>query len=296
MESTLIIALLAGIGGMLGWGFADFFAKKTIDAIGDIPSLVWAHLSGTLILAIIVGYRLFSHKTVTLPASSSDWLSLLFFGVLQALVYFLVYRGFGKGKLAILNPVFSSYAGIAALISIVFIGEAVNLKIISSLAIIFAGVMLLSLHGESLKLKKIRIANQPGLNEIAVATVLAAIWTFAWGYFISGKDWVTYAFIMYLFMTAAMLAVAFWQKVDLKIKNSSIWKFFLFIGLGETVAYLSISYGFSVTNHVSIIALLSGAFSLPVIILSHFFLKEKVTRLQTAGALTIIAGVAVLSL
>ena len=29
-------------GGMFGWGLADFFAKKTIDKIGDIQTLAWA--------------------------------------------------------------------------------------------------------------------------------------------------------------------------------------------------------------------------------------------------------------
>ena len=38
MQSDLVIAVLAGFGGMLGWGFADFFAKKTIDEIGDVAS------------------------------------------------------------------------------------------------------------------------------------------------------------------------------------------------------------------------------------------------------------------
>jgi hypothetical protein len=54
MSNSLTAALVAGLGGMLGWGFADFFAKKTIDKIGDLPSLVWAHLFGTGFFVIIV--------------------------------------------------------------------------------------------------------------------------------------------------------------------------------------------------------------------------------------------------
>lgn len=297
MQPDLLIAVLAGLGGMLGWGFADFFAKKTIDAVGDLVSLVYAHISGTTILGLVILYQIFiANQSVSLPASTLDWVGLLFFGILQAIVYFLIYKGFGKGTLALLNPIFSSYAGIAALLSIVILGEVVNIKLLSSLAIIFIGVILLSLHGDSLRAKKVRLNKIPGLSEIGAATILAAVWTFGWGHFVGGKDWLSYAFFMYLFMTGTMWVMAFQQKVTFAIKNSSIWKFFLFIGLGETIAYLSISYGFSVTTHISVIALLSGAFSLPVIILSYLFLKEKVTALQTAGALVIIAGVALLSL
>ena len=44
MQPELVLAGLAGLGGMMGWGLADFFAKKTIDEIGDVVSLVWAHV------------------------------------------------------------------------------------------------------------------------------------------------------------------------------------------------------------------------------------------------------------
>ena len=43
---------------MFGWGVADFFAKKSIDEIGDIESLVWAHVAGALILLALAGYSL----------------------------------------------------------------------------------------------------------------------------------------------------------------------------------------------------------------------------------------------
>ena len=56
MDHALLIAILAGLGGMIGWGFADFFAKKTIDRIGDIPSLVWAHVFGTSIFILIAAF------------------------------------------------------------------------------------------------------------------------------------------------------------------------------------------------------------------------------------------------
>src|SRR4051812_19318727 len=103
-DTALAIAVLAGLGGMIGWGLADFFAKKTIDTIGDVTSLVWAHICGTALFAVIVAYQLLAGHPVVLPQAPSEWVGLLFFGVLQGLVYLLVYRGFGKGQVAVLNP------------------------------------------------------------------------------------------------------------------------------------------------------------------------------------------------
>ena len=48
MPNELLIALVAGFGGMFGWGLADFFAKKTIDELGDVMTLAWAGGFGTI--------------------------------------------------------------------------------------------------------------------------------------------------------------------------------------------------------------------------------------------------------
>lgn len=39
MQKELFIAIIAGLGAMLGWGISDFFAKKSVDKIGPLVSL-----------------------------------------------------------------------------------------------------------------------------------------------------------------------------------------------------------------------------------------------------------------
>ena len=98
MHQDIIIASLAGLGGMFGWGLADFFAKKTIDEIGDTASLAWGHIFGTLSLLLMVLYRWgISEQGISLPPDIKTWSLLAVFGIVQAAVYLFVYRGFGKG-------------------------------------------------------------------------------------------------------------------------------------------------------------------------------------------------------
>jgi drug/metabolite transporter (DMT)-like permease len=294
--SDLAIAILAGLGGMLGWGFADFFAKKTIDQLGDVVTLVWGHIFGTILICLIALYELVSNvHPLELPQSGITWLGLLFFGVLQAAVYLFVYRGFSKGQLALLNPIFASYSGVVALLSILIFGELITGHLLLGIVTIFVGIFLLNVDAEAFRDGKINFLNVPGFNEVAVAAVLAAIWTISWDRFILGEDWLSYAAYMYLFMSAALLLYVFIRKIPLRIQNGALWKYVVLIGLCETGAYLSISWGFSQAGHASIVALLSGAFSLPTIILSRAFLKEKTTRLQTIGSLVIIAGIVLLA-
>jgi len=295
MQQELLIAILAGLGGMLGWGFGDFFVKKTVDRIGSIVSLVWAHLFGTLIfiLIAILQFTLLG-KLISIPNNPAVWAGLLFFGILQMVVYWLVYEGFKKGQLAILNPIFASFAGIVALISIVFLGEAAGIYQILALFIIFAGVFLVSVDIKALRLKKLYFP--PGVKEIGAATILAAIWTLSWDKFVGGQDALAYALFMYAFMTLAAFLISKFLRAKLSGVKSDLWKFLILIGLGETVAYLAITLGYSATSLTSVVVLISGAFPVPTIILARIFLKEKIARIQTIGTIIIITGIILLSL
>jgi drug/metabolite transporter (DMT)-like permease len=296
MQHDLLVAMLAGFGGMIGWGLADFFAKKTIDQIGDIATLAWAHVFGTAAFLIPISYLLlFRHQNIHFPQNVQTWGLLFFFGALQALVYLLVYSGFGKGQVAILSPIFSSFSGLTAAISIFIFGEIVSKYISLGLAAIFIGIFLINFDPASIKQKRVNFFFVSGFREIALATLLAVAWTLLWDRFITGNDWQSYTLFMYVFMTIIILAYTKLRKVNLVFSKNYAWKWLILIGVCEVGAYLSISLGYATTSRLSIVALLSGAFSLPTIFLARMFLNEKITRLQVYGGLLIIAGVAILS-
>lgn len=294
MNHALLVAIVAGLSGMLGWGFADFFAKKTIDKVGDLTTLAWAHVSGaTLLILLVLGKVIVYPGKSVMPKTLSEYGALVFFGILQALVYFLAYRAFSKGKLAILNPIFSSYSGLVVLISVLAFGEILRVGQFALLAIIFAGIIIVSLDEKAPSLKSLKPTNESGIGEILLAAMFAALWTVLWGHFVSGKDWLVYAAIMYIFMTLTLILVALQQKAKLLMSEKSIWKYFLFIGIGEVVAYVGISSGYSLTSHVSIVAVLSAAFSIPTLILAHVFLGERINKLQKVGVALTIIGVSI---
>jgi len=295
MQPSFLIAILTGLAAMLGWGFADFFAKKTIDKIGSIVSLVWAHLFGTLALALVALYQsVIVGQQISVPNNLQSWGLLLIFGTLKAVVYLLAYEGFGKGQLAILNPVFASYSGIAALLSIIVFGEIVRGHILVALALVFLGILLLNMDTQILKLKRFNVI--PGFREVGLASLLAAIWTIGWDKFVGGQDGLSYALFMYGFMTLAAFVFSKIKRINLSVVKPNLWKFLILIGVCEVVAYVALSVGFSTTSYTSIVVLLSGAFSLPTILLARVFLKEKVSAIQTIGSLIIISGIIILSI
>ncbi len=295
MHHELFIAILAGLGGMLGWGLADLFAKKTIDEIGDVVSLAWGHIFGTIILALVAVYQFGSGHSISIPHDTQTWFYLLLFGIVQATIYLLVYQGFGKGQVAILNPVFASFSGITALLSILIFGEIVSGFVLLGLITLFIGIILISADFQALKARNYSFSHVKGLREVVLATILAAFWTLLWDKFINGHDWISYALFMYLFMTVVILIVAKMRNINLVVTKKHTWKYLILIGVCETIAYLAISLGYSTTFHLSVVAILSGAFSLPTIILARTFLKEKTTQVQLSGSLVIILGIIILA-
>jgi drug/metabolite transporter (DMT)-like permease len=183
---------------------------------------------------------------------------------------------------------------VVALAAVILYGEHLSTALAVALVVVFGGILLLNIDIPGLRSKKLNIV--PGLKEVGLAAGFAAIWTLGWDKFVGGKDPLTYALLMYVFMSLAAYVLSRIMKVKLGGVPGAVWKFLVLIGLGEAVAYLSISWGFSQTSYTGVVALLSGAFSLPTIVLAYFFLKERITRLQVVAVGLIVFGVVIVSI
>jgi drug/metabolite transporter (DMT)-like permease len=209
------------------------------------------------------------------------------------IVYWLAYEGFSKGQLAVLNPVFASYSGVVAIVAAIAFHEHLGWLMAVALVGIFVGILLLNVDLPGLRSKKLNIV--PGLKEMGLAALLAAIWTLGWDKFVTDKDPVSYALLMYFFMTLAAIGLARLMRVKVKGRESVLWKPLALVGLCEAIAYLCISWGYSATSLTGVVALISGAFSLPTIILARLFLKERITTLQTIAVGIIIVSLIVVA-
>lgn len=297
MPPELLIAIIAGLGGMLGWGFSEFAAKKSVDAVGTISSLVWAHVFGTIILfAILFSRPFFGNAEIAFPSSPSELLGLIFFGSLQMAVYYFAYKGFEKGQVSVLSPIFASFAGLVALSSVFIFGEVLNIAVVPALILIFGGVILINLDLKTLKTGYVRIHGVAGFREILIATLLATVWTLGWNAFTGDKDWIVYTTFMFVFMTISAYLISRFNKVNLLQIDTRAWKFLWLIAIGEVVAYLAITFGYANTSYTSIVAILSGASSLPTIVLAVIFLREKMATIQAIGSFIVIFGIILLSI
>jgi drug/metabolite transporter (DMT)-like permease len=292
MHSTLFIALLAGLGSMVGWGTADFFAKKTIDEIGDIRTLFWQQLIGIVPLG-----ALFLINPDTPNFGYLDPWFLIILGITSALLYLPLYTGFGKGQVSLLSPIFASYSVVVVLLSVLILGESLSLSRITAIIITFLGILLISTDLQDLgKSFHKRLFNLAGLPEVLFAMVGYSFWLLYLDKFINGKQWVFCLLVIRTVSALTLFIYASMKRIKLWFADKRLWKFLICIGLFDVAAYSFVSYGFSHTQYPSVIAVLSATFSLPTIILARIFLKERFSKSQAIAAVIIICGIVLISL
>jgi drug/metabolite transporter (DMT)-like permease len=293
MNSPIAIAIVAGSLAMIGWGCADFFAKKTIDQIGDIATLFWGQLLGLIPLVFLY---FFWHQS---PPSLApiDTLLFLVFGVVSALSYLLLYRGFERGKVSILSPIFASYAGTVVLISAFVFGEEIPPLRWLAIAVIFFGIITMSTDISDFKKSLRARGRMGGVPEVLIAMVVFSFWLAFWGRYVSVDHWVFYVLAMRAIAVATLLVFAGLKHLTLWPKQTSklIWPLML-IGFFDVMAYAAVTWGFGATPLISVVALLSGAFSLPTLVLARVFLKEKLNRMQALSVAAIIVGIVMVAL
>lgn len=287
----LPIAVLAGLGGMAGWGVADFFAKRTIDQLGDVATLFWSQALGVLPIACLFAL----HPAVpTLSGLGLGWVAIL--GMWSGLSYIPTYVAFGKGKVSLLSPIFASYAVVVAIVSAAVLHEAIPAARWVAFAVVFAGVVLINgdvpglgaLVGRGNRAARIGVV---GLPEILSAICLYSLWLVALDQFLQGRDWVPLLVGIRIFSTLSLFAYARARRIPLAVPQPSLWPYLTLIGLFDVAAFAFVSWGFAATPYASIVAMLSGAFSLPTIILARLFLKERMSGTQAAGSLLSVLGV-----
>ena len=295
MNGSLITAALAGLGGMAGWGLADFLAKKTIDRVGEVTTLFWGQLVG---LVPLLGIFAVTRTVPVLHRFDALWLVL--FGIVSALSYLSLYAGFAKGPVSFLSPVFSAHAALVVVLSAAFFGERIAGEQWVAIVIVVAGVIAISTTPGELgtTLRNTSAANIPGLAEVLSAAVAFAFWLVFLDRFIGVRDWVLFLIVIRATaaVTVAVYALATHEPLWIRGTDRSLMACVAAIGLCDVAAFSAVSYGFSATTHTSVVAVLSSTFSLPTLLLARLFLKERLGTSQKIAAGVILTGIALVSL
>ena len=287
--NNLVIALFGGLAGMVGYGVADFLAKKTIDKLGSRKTLFYSQLVGFLFIA------LYLFKDSSLPIISfKNVIYISLFGIFFALGYLSLYKAFEIGKISIVSPISSSFILLTAGVSFLFFGEPFsNLKIIS-VALVGLGIILIAINLKEFQKGFSWSSVSKGLPQALLAFLIFGLYFPFWDKFIEGPGWAVWtilARVPLIFFLFFSMGLSKKESLKLDIKQKSLIYLLVFIAFFEALAGLSNSWAFNASaGTTSVVVAATATYPLVTILLAHLFLQERLAKNQYVGIGLIMGG------
>src|SRR5438876_1269803 len=159
--------MLFGLGAAFGFGMADLFGAISTRRVGVPMTLFVIQLVDVVLLALL----LLTPLPGTLSANGAARVAILAAGILGTVSFFSFYRALQLGPVAVVSPVFATYAAIAVLLSVLLHGERLSVMASTGVALTIAGVALASARDA---------ADAAGVRSWG-GIPFALVATFAWG-------------------------------------------------------------------------------------------------------------------
>ena len=277
-----MIALLGGLGAAVAWGLGTFCSARSSRIIGAWSVVAWVMLFGLVanLVVIAVGPR-----PGSLDAADLAW--MLVSGLGNAVGLLLEYTALRRGKVGIVTPVTSTEGAIAAVLAVAA-GEALGVAPAGLLAIIALGIVLAGVAPDAPTLEQ----RKSGAFWLAVLAALSfGIGIYATGH-LSASLPVGWAVLPPRLVGVAIVTIPLALSRRLRLSRS-VLPLVVFTGLAEVLGFVCFAVG--ARESVAIAAVLGSQFAVVAGVAAYVLLRERLTRLQLAGVVLILVGVAALA-
>jgi drug/metabolite transporter (DMT)-like permease len=277
-----LIALLGGLGAALAWGAGTFCSARSSRIIGAASVVAWVMLIGLVanLAVIAVG-----PTPGPLGATDIAWMLMAGFGNVAGLL--LEYTALRRGKVGIVTPVTSTEGAIAALLA-VMAGEALGVAQAGLLAVVALGIVLAGVAPDEPTPDQ---SKSTGFWLAALAALSFGIGIFATGH-LSASLPPGWAVLPPRLIGVAAVTIPLALTRRLKLARSAV-PLVIFTGLAEVLGFICFAVG--ARDSVAITAVLGSQFAVVASVAAYVFLRERLTRMQLAGVMLIVVGVAALA-
>lgn len=283
--STVMQSILAGLGGMFGWGLYDFFGGLFSKSIGNFRTFFWSQLAGLVFLALLgvafaVNLNIPLRILILVPVAS----------ILYAVAYLLFFKGFELGNVSIISATMNLWAVFTMLFAFIILGQRLSIFQFAGVLMILAGVALVSLKWGDIKNQDIKLLS--GVKETFVAALLFGIfWIFS-EVISENIGWASTTLVVKLGIVLFMLLFSLLAKRELRVTqtNPKIMATILLAGVIEAAAVAVVNWGLTIGDSI-LVTPISSALSIVTIAMAVIFLKEKITAIQGIGMVIVIAGI-----
>jgi drug/metabolite transporter (DMT)-like permease len=277
-----VLAIALGLAASASWGLADFLGGLKSRTLDLLAVLVFSQGVGLVLIVAVVAVRAESAPdgTHVLYACLSGGAGII------GLASF--YRGLAVGAMTVVAPI----AGMAAVLPVVVgiaSGDRPSAAQAVGIVVAIAGVVLASREEPA----------EGGSSRVATGAGLALISALGFGTFFVAMDAASEADVFWasLFNRVTSLGILLAAALALRPK--------LAVGIGDArvlvlIGVMDISANAlfaaaSTEGLVSLVAVLASLYPVVTILLARVVLGERVRRLQQAGVVAVLAGVALIS-
>lgn len=287
----MFAGILLGLGASACWALANVAVARSGRELGSVRALLWALLTGA-VMAALASLAIDQHDLGLTP-SLVGWIAVACASSLLA--YVSMFYAFEHGRLTIAVPIMSSWAVIAAALSLLVFHERLGAGQLAGAAAVVAGAMVVSRYAQ---IESTR-AGAGQTPRWLIAAVGAAI---GFGVLIPTMARLAPAFgsvgsigVVYVadIVLGVPLALAF--RIGLRPPRGAAWLPVLAAAFFETAGFACITIGarFAPLALVSPFASLASALT---VLYAWTVLRERPARAILIGAALVCAGVVILAL
>jgi drug/metabolite transporter (DMT)-like permease len=278
LGSLQVIGVVGGLMAAVLWGLSTVAASRSTRLIGPQQALAWVMLTGFVVVIVVAPVVEGVPDDVT--AAGVTWALIAGFSSVWGLS--MMYRALRIGKVGVVAPIASTEGAIAAVVSVAFLGESLNVPVTVALCVVAAGVVVVTFHG--------RLAD---LHVLPCVYAFAAATAFGVALISSAKAGDAVG-IFWTILIARIVGVLY-TAVPLAVRKDLPWPgrvvlICVFTGLAEVTGFAT--YIYATGEGVAVPAVLGSQFAAVAALASFIAFGERITRVQFAGALVIMAGVA----
>jgi drug/metabolite transporter (DMT)-like permease len=275
-------AIIFALGAMVFWGVGDFLVQKTVKRIGVTGSLFWIMAGGAMVMAP------FAFKYVFL-INGAQLLLLSVLGLFFFLGSYVHYKALVVGKLSVVEIILSLELLLTILLGVVFFHERLLWWQIGLLAVLFSGIVLISVNFR----KKISSRDflEKGALLAFISAFLLALINFLTALGAKGMDPILTIAFSWLVCGLVCLGSLI-RRGDFKIiiKRSLAIKG-LVIPMVAANALGWICYALAASRkELYIVAAISENFVVVAFFLGTYFNREKISKRQYVGAFLAVAA------
>ena len=289
------MGILLGLLTALTWGGADFLARFATRRIGTLRAMFYMQGIGFVLLTIFLPW-LGGWGHLTDGSGWRPWAWGLLAGGINAFSTLALYRAFEIGKMSVVAPLSASYPALTLLLSRLS-GEPLTGVRTAGIFCILLGAIVVA-RGE--KVPDPGDAEAMNRRGAGVGWAILAGIGFGFLFWLLGTQIVprvgatqTVWMIRLTSSTVAAILILAWKQPMRLPRDNTRWLVFT-MGFLDTFAFIISNRGM-LMEHIAVVSVLGSLYGAVTVALAAIVLRERISRWQFAGIVTIFAGIFLIS-